>query len=86
MPAAIGIGFGPVDGLLIVYLAGVAAALIFTDGHPVMRVVLAVLWPLGPAAFVVTVAVLLAASLVAFPFVGLLAAGAGASALWWLLA
>lgn len=69
------------DGLLILYLAGVALALAFTDAHPILRVVLAVLWPIGPVAFAATVALLLAASLIAFPVVGVLAGAAGA--LWW---
>ena len=71
------------DGLLILYLAGVALALVLTDAHPILRVVLAVLWPIGPVAFAATVALLLAASLIAFPVVGFLAGAAGA--LWWLL-
>lgn len=71
------------DGLFIAYLAGAALALVLTDAHPVLRAVLAVLWPIGPLAFVATVALLLAASLIAFPAVGLLAAAAGA--LWWFL-
>jgi hypothetical protein len=50
-----------------VYLAGVLAALAGIDARPASRVGLALLWPLGPAAFAVTLAVLLAASVIAFP-------------------
>jgi hypothetical protein len=46
-------------------------------------VALAVLWPLGPLAFVVTLAVLIIASLIAFPLVGVVAVVIGI-ALWWL--
>lgn len=69
--------------LLVVYAIGVAAGLGLTDGAWGMRVPLALLWPIGPLAFVVTLAILLAASLIAFPLFGLLAA-AGAAGLWWL--
>ena len=72
------------DGLLIAYLAGVALALVLTDAHPTLRVVLAVLWPIGPVAFVATVALLLAASVIAFPMVALVA-GAAVAAAWWML-
>jgi hypothetical protein len=50
-----------------IYLAGVLAGLARTDAAPASRVGLALLWPLGPAAFIVTLAVLLAASVIAFP-------------------
>jgi hypothetical protein len=40
-----------------------------TDGRPVERLGLALLWPFGPAAFVVTILVLLLASVIAFPMV-----------------
>jgi L-ascorbate metabolism protein UlaG (beta-lactamase superfamily) len=53
-----------------VYLLGVAAALVFTDARGLARLALALLWPIGPLAFVVTVSVLLLASLVAFPIIG----------------
>ena len=43
------------------------------------------LWPIGPAAFLGTVALLVAASTIAFPAVGALA-GAGALIAWWALA
>jgi hypothetical protein len=53
------------------------------DGRFAVRIGLALLWPLGPAAFVLTVALLLAASVIAFPA---FAAGvAAAAALLWLL-
>ena len=50
------------------YLAGVLVALTRGDARPAKRMGLALLWPLGPAAFIVTLAVLLAASVIAFPW------------------
>lgn len=67
---------------LIAYVLGAVVGFWRTDGRLGVRVALALLWPLGPAAFVVTVAGLLAASLVAFPLVALVVAGA-AAAVWW---
>jgi hypothetical protein len=57
---------------LIVYVAGVAWGLIKIDARPGVRAGLAVLWPLGPLAFLVTLAVLIAAAAIAFPVFGLL--------------
>ena len=76
-------GFGMWDVGVSVYVAGVLWGLLVTDARPVERLALALLWPLGPLAFVVTVTVLLAALPVAFPKIGIplwLAAGS----LWWL--
>jgi hypothetical protein len=68
-----------------IYLFGVALALWRTDAAWPARAAVAVLWPLGPAAFIVTVSLLLAASTVAFPAVGA-AAAAGALIAWWAFA
>jgi len=54
-----------------------------TDARPAARVGLALVWPIGPLAFVVTVTLLLAALPVAFPKIGIplwLLMGS----LWWL--
>jgi hypothetical protein len=48
------------------YLAGAVVGLVRTDGTALDRLTLAVLWPLGPLAFVVTVTILLLASPFAF--------------------
>lgn len=56
--------------VVIVYVAGVAIGLAFGDARPAARMALALLWPLGLLAFVVTLCVLLAASLIAFPAFG----------------
>jgi hypothetical protein len=72
-----------VSTVLALYAAGAAVALWRTDAPWPTRLLLATSWPLGPAAFVLTVALLVAASLVAFPVLGAVAA-AGAAA-WWVL-
>jgi hypothetical protein len=52
--------------ILAIYLAGVAIGLLRTDGSLTTRLLLSVLWPLGPIAFIVTIAILLAATPIAF--------------------
>lgn len=71
--------------LLGIYVVGATVGLFATDARPPARVGLALLWPLGPAAFVVTVSILLAASLVAFPPIAIVVAAVAALA-WFLLA
>ena len=70
--------------LWAVYAAGALVALWRTDAAWPTRIALALLWPLGPLAFLVTVAILLAASLIAFPVVAGVAALIVAAAGWWL--
>jgi hypothetical protein len=41
-----------------VYAAGVVVGLFATDARPLTRIGLAVLWPIGPVAFVLTVSFL----------------------------
>lgn len=67
----------------ILYIAGAALALWRTDAGWPSRMVLALLWPVGPVAFLVTMTILLAASLIAFPLVGALVGAAGLLAWWW---
>jgi hypothetical protein len=69
---------------LVVYLAGFVWGLLRTDAQPWVRVTLALLWPLGPAAFFVVLAILVASSPIAFPLFGSLLLGA-AGAAWWAL-
>jgi hypothetical protein len=72
-------GFGAADLGLAIYVAGVVWGLMKIDARPAARIALALAWPLGPMAFAVTITLLLAASLVAFPAFGiavLMAAGA----------
>jgi hypothetical protein len=70
--------------VLLIYVVGVAVGLLFTDGRVPTRVVLALLWPVGPLAFVVVVGGLLVASLYIFPVFGAVVA-VGIAAGWWLL-
>ncbi|OFW04469.1 MAG: hypothetical protein A3I61_11705 [Acidobacteria bacterium RIFCSPLOWO2_02_FULL_68_18] len=72
--------------ITILYVAGVVCGLLVSDARPLERVVLSLLWPLGPLAFVVTVTILLAASVVAYPLVMAPALAAIAFFLWWILA
>jgi len=50
------------NSVLALYLAGVAIGLWRTDAPLPTRLLLAILWPIGPLAFVIVVAILLAAS------------------------
>jgi hypothetical protein len=56
--------------LLVVYGLGAAIGLVRTDAKWPARIALSLLWPLGPAALVVTVALLFVALPIAFPIVG----------------
>lgn len=66
----------------LVYVAGVLLALWRTDALWSTRIVLALLWPIGPAAFVVTVSLLLVVSLFVFPIFGALVAAGLLGWLW----
>ncbi len=54
-----------------IYAVGVAIGLVTTDARPLARVCLALSWPAGPLAFLVTIAGLLAVSTVLFPLFGI---------------
>ena len=54
--------------LAAAYVAGTWCILV-SDARPAERVTLALLWPLGPLALVVTVSILLVASAIAHPLV-----------------
>jgi len=69
--------------MLAVYLVGVVVGLIGTQGGPGTRILLAVLWPLGPLAFLITVGGLLVVAAIAFPVFGAILA-AGVAVVWWL--
>jgi L-ascorbate metabolism protein UlaG (beta-lactamase superfamily) len=63
--------FGSAATLLFgVYIVGVVIGLLTTDARGMTRVALALLWPLGPLAFLVTLTTLFLASVVAFPMFG----------------
>jgi hypothetical protein len=65
-----GWGFGIRELGLVIYVVGVAWGLLVIDARPAQKIALAILWPLGPIAFTVTITILLAASLIAFPLWG----------------
>ena len=71
--------------LWAVYGAGALVALWRTDAGWPTRIALALLWPIGPLAFLVTVAILLGASLIAFPVVAGIVAALVAAGIWWLV-
>jgi hypothetical protein len=67
---------------LIVYVVGVIVGLLRVDASPLTRLVVALLWPVGAAAGVVTVSGLVLMAMVLFPVLG----GAVvviAAAIWW---
>ena len=67
-----------------IYVVGVLVGLVATQGGMATRIGLALLWPLGPLAFFITVAGLLVIAAIAFPLFGVsLAAAIGAA--WWFL-
>ena len=67
-----------------VYLVGALIALVKTDAGWGTRVLLAALWPVGPLAFALTVATLVAVGMIAFPAFGAVVV-ATAGAAWYLL-
>ena len=71
---------------LLVYVAGMIVGAWRTDGSLSARTVHALLWPIGPLAFAVTISILLAASLIAFPWLALAALAAAALTGWWMAA
>ena len=73
IPAVGAPGFGAADLCLAIYVAGVVWGLMVGDARPAARIALALAWPLGPIAFAVTITVLLFASLIAFPALGIAA-------------
>lgn len=70
--------------ITMVYVAGVLWALLKSDARPAERVAISLLWPLGPLAFLVTVAILLVASVIAYPAVMIPALALVALA-WWVI-
>jgi hypothetical protein len=52
--------------LLTGYAVGVLIGLWRADGSPVTKLTLALLWPLGPVAFLITIAALILAAPIAF--------------------
>jgi hypothetical protein len=65
------------------YVTGALVALVGTDDRWPTRLVVAVLWRLGPLALVAVLAVLLAAAAVLWPWLAALLLAVGGA--WWLL-
>ena len=64
------------------YLVGVVWALLRTDARWPARIAMAMVWPLGPLAGVVTITGLLGVAAVAFPWFGALLVGIVGTSLW----
>ena len=62
------------------YALGVLVGVWRTQARWPGRVALALLWPIGPLAFVLTVSLLVLVSLIAFPLFGAVVVAAGAAA------
>jgi hypothetical protein len=56
-----------ISATTIIYIVGVVIGFMCGDARPAIRIGYALLWPLGFIAFLVTLAILLIASLIAFP-------------------
>ena len=69
-PSLVNVAIGLGDLLIGVYAIGVVIALFAIDAPGLKRLGLALLWPLGPAAFVITISLLLLALPIAFPVGG----------------
>ena len=67
-----------------IYAVGVLWCLLLSDAKPGARLVLALLWPIGPLAFVVTLTILIGAAVIAYPMV-MVPLAAAVAALWWAL-
>jgi hypothetical protein len=71
---------------LVVYMIGVAIGLARIDARWPARVALALLWPLGPLAFIVVIAILYLALPIAFPVVGSIVVAVGIAVAYILIA
>ena len=56
---------GRVRALLTIYLMGALVGLWRTDGPPATKLTMALLWPIGPFAFAITISGLLVAAVIA---------------------
>ena len=70
--------------LAALYVAGVAWGLILIDAGPLVKIGLALLWPIGPITFLLTVGILLVAALIVYPLFAAAVLVVG-SLLWWAL-
>lgn len=70
--------------IYVVYGLGCLLTLLRADARPASRLALAILWPLGPLAGLVTLSALTVAAMIAFPVFGAIVAAASVGG-WWLL-
>jgi hypothetical protein len=70
--------------LVTVYVVGAIVGLLLTDGRPLLRLALALVWPLGPLACLLTVAGLIGVAAIAFPTFGVILALVAAGGWFWL--
>ena len=70
--------------VVLLYVFGVVWCLLMSDARLAERIALALCWPLGPIAFVVTVTILLGAAAIAYPVV-MATIALAAAAIWWVL-
>jgi hypothetical protein len=71
-----------VTPFLLLYLSGFLIGVLRADAPWHARLALALLWPIGPAAFVVIVSGLVVVSLIAFPLLGAVVLAAAAAAIF----
>ena len=67
-----------------VYALGVIAGLLCVDGSMPTKVGLAIVWPLGLLAFIITIAALVGVAAIAFPMFGIALVGVLAAA-WYFI-
>ncbi|MEQ1758358.1 MAG: hypothetical protein ABL986_08585 [Vicinamibacterales bacterium] len=72
--------------LTAIYVAGALAGLVAVDGSVATRIGLALVWPIGIAAFVLTITMLIVVAGIAFPVFGIGLVTAAALAGWLMLA
>ena len=70
--------------VLAVYAIGVLIGLVMTDARPLARVALAVLWPVGPMAFVAVICNVIVTAAFVFPLVGVAIVAAAIIGWLWL--
>jgi hypothetical protein len=69
-------------GLLTIYVLGVVVGLLQVDGPLGTKIGLALVWPLGVLAFILTISGLVGVAAIAFPTFGLALAVVVALAVW----